>query len=101
MTLIIVFTDIIVIEKKFNNLSFKSIHSSHFDNLDKLDNLNPQKESTEKRKIKVYDTASELYNDFLGIYYHKYYELSGDKSKKKVCFVMDMIIVCGQKLKKN
>ena len=29
----------------------------------------------------MYDTASELYNDFLGIYYHKYYELSDDKRK--------------------
>ena len=45
--------------KKFNNLSFRSVHSflrKFFDDLDKLNNLNPQKEST--------DTASELYNDF-------------------------------------
>ena len=30
----------------------------------------------------MYDKTSELYNDFLGIYYHKYYELSDDKRKK-------------------
>ena len=68
MTLIVVFTDIIVIEKKINNLSFKSMHSSLsklFDNLDKLNNLNPPKENTKKRKIKVYDTASKSNNDFL------------------------------------
>ena len=68
MTLIVVFTDIIVIEKKINNLSFKSMHSSLsklFDNLDKLNNLNPPKENTIKRKIKVYDTASKSNNDFL------------------------------------
>ena len=58
--------------KKINNLSFKSMHYflSKF-----FDDLNPQKESAIKRKIKMYDIASELYNDFLGIYYHKYYEL--------------------------
>ena len=32
----------------------------------------------------MYDIASELYNDFLGIYYHKCYELSIDKRKKIV-----------------
>ena len=30
----------------------------------------------------MYDKASELCNDFLGIYYHKYYELSDDKRNK-------------------
>ena len=62
--LIIVFTDIIVII--FHNLSLKS---------------NPQKESTKEKK-NVCDTASELYNDSLGIYYHKYYVLSDDKRNK-------------------
>ena len=48
--------------KKLNNLSFKSKHSflsEFFDDLDKTSNLNQQKESTKKRKIKVFDTASE------------------------------------------
>ena len=30
--------------------------------------LNPQKESTKKRKTNVYDTASDLYNDLLAKY---------------------------------
>ena len=30
----------------------------------------------------MYDKASKLYNDFLGIYYHNYYELSDNKRKK-------------------
>ena len=30
----------------------------------------------------MYDTASELYNDFLRIYYHKCCELSDNKRKK-------------------
>ena len=76
--------------------------------MDKLDHLNPQKESTKKRNIKVYDTASQLYNDFLVSYYHKYYELSDDKRKKlspnmilHIYLLMDMIIVCSQKNKET
>ena len=59
------------------------------------------KKSTKERKINVYDKASELYNDFLRIYYHKYYELSDDKRKKQSPNMMDMIIVRGWKMKKN
>ena len=71
--------------KKFGNLSSKSKDSflnEFFGDLDKLNNLNPQKESINKRKINVYDKASELYNDFPGIYHHKYFELQNDKRKK-------------------
>ena len=53
MTLIIVFTNIIVIEK--DNFSFKSKHSflnKILDDLDKLNNLNLKKESTKKKKNK-------------------------------------------------
>ena len=49
MALIIVFTLIIVIEKKIDNISFKSKHSflsEFFNDLHKLNNLNPKKEST-------------------------------------------------------
>ena len=62
MTLITVFTNIIVI-KKFDSLSFKSNHSfmkEFFNELDDLNNLNPQRESTKKRKITRSDTALEL-----------------------------------------
>ena len=84
MTLIIDFTNFIVI-KKFDSLSFKLKHyflKDFFDELDDLNNLSTQKESTKRIKINVYDTASELYNNFPGIYYHKYYELSDDKRNK-------------------
>ena len=64
-----------------------------------------------REKIKVHDTASELCNDFLETYYHKYFKLSHNKRKKIeskydlkdlfLDFLMDMIIVCGQKIKKN
>ena len=83
MTLIIVFTNIIVIEK--DNFSFKSKHSflnEFHDDLDRFNNLNLKKESAKKKKRNVFDKASELYNDFLRIYYDKYYELSDDKRKK-------------------
>ena len=62
--------------KNNDNLSFLN---DFFNEFNKLINVNPQKESTKERKINVYDTASELYNYFLGIYYHQYYELSVDK----------------------
>ena len=35
-----------------------------------------------REKIIVYDKASALCNNFLGIYYYKYYELSDDKRNK-------------------
>ena len=37
-----------------------------------------------RKKINVYNKASKLYNDFLGIYFDEYYELSDDKRKKRV-----------------
>ena len=85
MTLIIVFSNIIVTEKKIDKLSFRSKHSflnEFFDDLDKLNYLNPQQESTKVKKISVDAKASELYKTFLGIYYHEYHELSEDKKKK-------------------
>ena len=53
-----------------------------FDDLDKFNKLNLQKESKAEKKINEYNKASELYNDFLGIYFEEYYELSDDKRKK-------------------
>ena len=48
--------------------------------------------------------VSELDNDFLVIYYHKHQELSDIKMQiqnmiLKIYFLMDMIIVCGHKMK--
>ena len=70
--------------------------------LDKSNNLNQQKESTKEIKINLYDKTS----DFIGIYYHKYNELSDDDPYNpnmilKIYFLIDMIIVCGHKMKKN
>ena len=101
--------------KKFDNLSFKSSSNSFksflnkfFDDFDKLNNLNPQKASTKERKTNVDDKTSELYNDFLGIYFHKYFELSDDKRKKieskydpKDLFRNGYDVMCGQKMDKN
>ena len=84
MTVIIDFTNIIVVVNKFDNLSFKSKYSfldKFLDDLDKFNKLNTQTES-KKVKKNVYNKASELYNDFLGTYFDEYYELSGDKTKK-------------------
>ena len=54
MTLFIVSTNIIVIEKKFDNLSFKSKHSflnEFFNELDELNNVNPQKKVKKRKKL--------------------------------------------------
>ena len=85
MTLIIVFTNIIVIVKNLVTFFFKSKYSfldEFFDDLDKFNKLNLEKESTAEKKINEYKKASELYNDFLGIYFEEYYVLSDDKRKK-------------------
>ena len=71
--------------KKFDNISFKSKHSflnEFFDESDELNNLSQQNESTKERKINMHDKASELYIEFLEIYYYKYYELSGHKKNR-------------------
>ena len=69
--------------KKFDNLSLKSKYSflEEFSNdLNKFNKLKTLKERTEKTN--VYNTASELYSDLLGIYIDEYYELSDAKRNK-------------------
>ena len=43
--------------------------------------LKPQKEENEREKS-VYNTASELYNDFLETYFHEYIDLSNANRSK-------------------
>ena len=52
----------------------------------------------------MYNNASELYNEYLGIYYDQYMALPdtekrklGKKYHSKKLFLEGMIIVCGQK----
>ena len=52
-----------------------------FKDLNKLKKVKTQKEKTERKK-NVYNKASELYNDFLGICFGEYYELADDKRDK-------------------
>ena len=40
-----------------------------FNDLDKSNKLMPQKEETKEKKTNVYNTASELHNDFLEIFF--------------------------------
>ena len=61
-----------------------------------------------EEKTNVYIISSELYNNFLEIYYDEKNELSDNKATKqilnmmlKLYFLKDMIIMCGQKMKKN
>ena len=55
---------------------------SFYSNLNKFNNLNPQKESTKKKNVTVYDNASELHNEYLEIYFYQYKALSYDRKRK-------------------
>ena len=71
--------------KKLDKLSLKSKHLflvTFIYNLDKFTKLKTQKERTQKKKINVYNKATELYSDFPSIYFNEYSELSDDKRKK-------------------
>ena len=64
------FTSIFVIKTNWQP-SFKSKHSflvQLLNDSNKFNKLKPQKEETKKKKLNVYEQASELYNDSLGIY---------------------------------
>ena len=68
MTVKIVFTNIIVILKKFDSLSLKPKYSflaNIFNDLDKFTSVN--------QKRNVYDTALELYNDLVETYFKEKY----------------------------
>ena len=43
--------------------------------------VDPEKELKKKKKMKVYNTASELYIELLGIYFNEYYDLLNSKKK--------------------
>ena len=71
--------------EKFYNLCLKLEHlflAKFFDNLSKFEKLKTQKQKTEKQKKKqkqkknVHNTASELYNDLLEIYFDQYNDLN-------------------------
>ena len=49
---------------------------SFYSDLNKFNNLNQQTESTKEKKVSVYDSVSELYNEYLGIYFDQYMTLS-------------------------
>ena len=55
---------------------------SHFiSDLNRFSNIKPRNENTKNRKTKVHDTASELYNELLDIYFDEYY-LPDTKKKR-------------------
>ena len=55
---------------------------SFYSDLNKFNNLNPQKESTKERKVSVYDNASQLYSECLGVCFDQYMTLSDAKKRK-------------------
>ena len=64
---------------KLDNLSFKSKYSQpveFFNDLENCDKLDRKKESTNTRQLDVYNTAPELYNQLLQIYFNQYSDFS-------------------------
>ena len=60
--------------KKLDKLSLKSKHLflvTFIYDLDKFTKLKTQKERTQKKKINVYNKATELYSDFPSIYFNE------------------------------
>ena len=69
------------------NFFFKtkySILSNFFNVLDKFSRLKTQKKTHKKKKSTMYNTTSELYNEFLRMYFDKYYDVLDAKSSKIV-----------------
>ena len=63
---------------------------SFYSDLNNFNNLNPQKESIKERNVSAYDNASELYNEYLQIYFDQYITLTG--ARKKI-WVINIILL--------
>ena len=61
-----------------------------YSNLNKFNNLNPQKKVQKRRKGTLYDNASEIYNEYLEIYFDEYKVLS---DAKKESWVINMVLL--------
>ena len=69
----------------FENLSFKWKYSflvEFLNDIDKFSDLKPRNKSTKKKKAKVCDTVSELYNKSLNKYLEEYYDLEKETKEK-------------------
>ena len=69
----------------FNSLSLTSkypILLSLYSDLNKFNNLNPHKESTKEKKATVHENTSEIYNEYLEIYFNEYKALLDAQTKK-------------------
>ena len=71
--------------KKFDNLSLESKYlflAEFFIDLNKSNKLNPKNKAQKRKKMNVYDNASDLYNNFLAIYFNEYNEILDAKRNK-------------------
>ena len=62
---------------------------SFYTELNKFNDINYQKVRTKHKKVPVYDKASELYNEYLEIYF---YETRSFQILKKESWLTDMIL---------
>ena len=68
--------------KRFDNFSFKSKYSFLAKFSSYSNKFNKLKTHTWKNTKSVYDAASELCNEVLGIYFDEYYDVSEAEGKK-------------------
>ena len=70
--------------KKIDNLSFRSKYSFLHEvlhDLKRFSDLKLRNGNTKNKKIKVFDTSSELYNKFLNKHLEEYYDLEGGEKE--------------------
>ena len=71
--------------EEFNNLSPESnalLVRDFLNDRDKFTVLILRNNNTGKKKTKVFDKVSELYNNFLGKYFYEYYDLPSEEKRR-------------------
>ena len=94
--------------KDLNSLSLKPNYLllfSFYSNLNKFNNLNQRKENNKEEKRSVYNNASELYRDYLEIYFDEYKVFSNGKKSRVINIILliyllkHVIMISGFKVK--
>ena len=66
---------------KVNEFNKLSIKSKFLNDLNYFTSFKPRNRDTKKKKSRMYDTASELYNEFLDLYFDNCCDLLDTKKK--------------------
>ena len=82
--------------KDFDSLSFRSKYSflaEFSDDIVEFGELKHRNENAKRKKIKVYDTASELYNKFPDKDSDEYYDLEKKKEERKKSWALNLCLL--------